>query len=132
YNTRVGKSGNSVFSPVRRATNIFGVDVRLIPLGGGEFGITKRDAQRALVHKRGIKARQARAAVSSYTAEVRSDTGEPWALPYARLNEPRFGVNSFQNRVLEHVDSAYDSRVKNGRKGGRPPKTDQNSASNLP
>ncbi|MGH8628000.1 MAG: hypothetical protein ACREYC_22940, partial [Gammaproteobacteria bacterium] len=29
-------------------------------------------------------------------------------------------VNSLQNRVLVHCDRSYESRVENGRRGGRP------------
>ena len=103
-----GKNGSSVI-PVQQA-EISGVWVDLYPVGEG-FAVDKNGARRLMQRKLGIKARQARAAVSSYRVEG-------WAANSGTL----FGVSSLENRMLEHVDRRVDSRILNGRKGGRPPK----------
>jgi hypothetical protein len=104
---------------------VFEIDgIAVGPLAyGNMLALSKRDAQRILIAKLGITDRRARATVSSYTSEG-------WALPFTRLNEPRFAVNSFEARVLEHADRRYDSCVENGRKGGRPPKCPVSGGSN--
>lgn len=53
---------------------------------------------------------------------VSSYMWEGWPEPYRGLNEPFSLVNSLENRVLVHCDRSYESRVANGRRGGRPPK----------
>jgi hypothetical protein len=105
-----GKNGSSVI-PVQQA-EISGVWVDLYPVGEG-FAVDKNGARRLMERKLGIKARQTRAAISSYSVEE-------WA--YHGANGTLFGVSSLENRMLEHVDRRDDSRFENGRKGGRPPK----------
>jgi hypothetical protein len=103
------KNGSSVF-PARQA-QISGAWVDLYPVGEG-FAVDKNDAQRLMQRKLGIKARQARAAVSSYRVEG-------WAANSGTL----FGVSSLEYRMLDHVDRRVDSRRENGSKSkGRPPK----------
>lgn len=115
----MSKTGSSVFQ--RQRGPVLGVCVDLIVVGG-ILAISKRGAQCVIqegdkLKRGGVTDRQARAAISSYM-------WEGWTLPYYRggLNEPLFAVNSFENRVLVHCDRTYESRVQNGRRGGRPPK----------
>lgn len=89
-----------------------GVWVNLYPIPKG-FAVDKRDARPLMRRKLGIKDRQVRAAISSYSVE-------DWA--YHGANGTLFGVSSLDHRMLEHVDRRVDSRILNGRKGGRPPK----------
>jgi hypothetical protein len=83
--------------------------VYLYPIPDG-FAIDKSDARRLMQRKFGIKARQTRAAISSYSVE-------DWA--YSGANGTLFGVCSLDNRMLEHIDRRDESRKENGRKGGR-------------
>lgn len=110
----MSKSGSSVFPRQHRKTDVLGARVHLVVTSGGP-AITRRDTLRVLQHKLNITDRQARAAVSSYM-------WEGWPEPYRGLNEPFSLVNSLENRVLVHCDRSYESRVANGRRGGRPPK----------
>jgi hypothetical protein len=104
------KNGSPVIST--EWAEISGVWVNLYPIPEG-FAIDKSDAGLLMQRKLGIKARQVRAAISSYSVE-------DWA--YHGGNGTLFGVSSLDNRMLDHVDRRVDSRKENGRKGGRPPK----------
>jgi hypothetical protein len=111
------KSGSPVISA--QQVQISGVWVDLYPIPKGEdgldrgYGLDKRDAGRLMRHKLTIKARQIRASISSYGAEL-------WA--YHGPDGTLFGVSSLDNRMSEHVDRRDDSRRENGQKGGRPRK----------
>jgi hypothetical protein len=104
------KNGSSVI-PVQQA-QISGVWVDLYPIPKG-YAVDKKGAGRLMRRKLGIKARQVRAAISSYSVE-------DWA--YHGANGTLFGVSSLDNRMIEHVDRRDDSRRENGGKGGRPAK----------
>jgi hypothetical protein len=100
------KNGSSVMP-----AEISGVWVDLHPIPKG-VAVDRCGARLLLERKLGIKPRQQRATVSSYSVEG-------WA--YQGADGARFfGVSSLDNRMLEHVDRRVDSRIENGRKGGRP------------
>ncbi len=98
----MGRKSGSSFS------DVLGESVELV-----NGTIRKRDAQRVIQRKLKVTDRQARAAVSSYRAEG-------WTLlpprEAASCNDALADVNSFTNRVLEHVDNRQRFKVDNPRK----------------